>query len=302
MSDINSSRRNVLKTVGASAVGLTTVSTGVSSASHLDSLSVRIHNRKDVSDSTMDDIQDAVSGFLRQLYENSAIGGYVLKVDSKTLYDRYHGEEMCCNALDSYDKCDIELKDECDGDWFDEATNAVVHDPLMDEDVHLFATTGTNFASAYSPDNEEGEAWMDGPATCWVGTAGDYDSTPDEVGRIKNLAIQEIGHTLIDDDVIDDRDSYDDAGEAEHALGTLVRPSYWASYGPVTPMATYYEDDGVNPCGHHKGNAIREGECSSDINWNEEHTQEVTDCTIDAIRKTNDKHGFSTDNQVECED
>jgi hypothetical protein len=57
--------------------------------------------------------------------------------------------------------------------------------------------------------------------------------------------------------------------------------------GAATPMIVFYED-GKDECG--SKDLSGKGNCSDDGSWDESHVQEVTTCTIDAVRTTFEEH------------
>ena len=280
MPDKNITRRNVLKCAGAATAGLA-AATGTASAS--DDLVVRIHERENVFSWRLDQIKDALEVFMDDLVAWGAIDSYDLEIEDETLYDRYHGEYVDeCSGL----TCDISQDENCEIQWASEAAEGIRDDWDQDGNLHLFVTSESNFANpvgGYS-------VWEDGIGFAWVGTAGGYDDTNYPVGRYKNLAIQELGHVLINADHIDEPAGWDDA-DKEHALGMLYPANGFDEPGPVTPMATFYEEDGENPCSTMR-EAAGYGDCNADIEWNERHRQHVTTCTRRAIEETNDKDGF----------
>ena len=286
MSNQTFNRRSILKKTGGAAGGLaaagtaTAVGAGTAAASG-DDVTVTIYPRNTGpvpgTPSDVSNVHDAVDGFLTQLEDAGAIPGYQLDVSSDSLVDKY-GDEY-----------DLQPAGNCDGDWFNEAQNAIEEDSDEEDDVYLFVTKHSNFASATGND-----AWKpDVTGFGWVGTNGDYDVTGDDVGRYKNLAIQEICHEIIDETEIDL--DIDHEGHKEHSMGEIKASSFYSDSGPVTPGATFYEaDDANNPCHDFDdhGSAAHQGDCDSstlfydELEWDGTHVQEVSDCTVEAIKAT----------------
>lgn len=254
-------RRTALKKLGASAIAAGALGTGTASAGG--TLSIKIWpNRSSDQDEAENEIFDSLANFLDQLITAGAIDGYNLTVADATVQSL----SGVTNTIDS--NCGTDQ-------WFDDF-EATVTDSSYN--VHIAVTDRTNFASASSDDGWGSKA----PSHAFVGTAGGYDSTNQDTERYKNLAIQEVGHVIIDESFI----NAPNTSHKEHALGKVRDDN------KSTPMVTYYETNGdTNPC-YDPGTESENGECSSAWYWTGTHTRSVTDCTIQAVKDTNIAHGY----------
>jgi hypothetical protein len=271
-------RREALKTLGASAGAITALGAGTASASHNHNendgrLYVRIWPQKD-SDwyETKYEIHDVLVNFLDQ----TAVETWSVVYGSVTLKEEFGI---------TYDggNCDYDS-------WWSNFQNAVSD---RKGDVHLAVTDQTNFANAESTEawdqgqSDDGDAdYSDGePGYAFVGTAGGYPHTSEDTKRYKNLAIQEVGHAIINSEYCSA------SSHPEHALGEV------RSDGKSTPMVTFYEEntdgDGTdhNPC-YDLGESASDGDCNASYDWDGTHTHEITQCTKDAIRQTLNNDGY----------
>jgi len=262
MSDGNISRRNALKKIGATA-GAAALATGTAAAGGQLDVVVWPHTTSD-RDEVDNEIFDSLADFLTQLSDNNAIGDFSLGTRDETL-------ESKIDNLDSIDSnCDT-------SGWFYDFQQNVT----SGADVHVAVTDQSNFANA------SGECWGSHDyGHAFVGTAGGYGETIEDTFRYKNLAKQEVGHVIINEDHISG--SLD---HPEHALGTIT------DKGNSTPMLTFYEEntdgDGTdhNPC-YDLGEEATNGDCSSYVSWDHYHTNEITQCTIDAVKATYNNDGY----------
>jgi hypothetical protein len=262
MPDGNISRRNALKKLGTSAIAAGALTTGTVSAGG--TLSILVWpNRTSDRDEVDNEIFNSLADFLDQLYTGGALDGYSLTTKDTTL-------QSLSGINDTIDSnCDT-------SDWFGDFESTVTDDSY---NVHVAVTNRTNFASASSDDGWGSKA----PSHAFVGTAGGYDSTDEDTFRYKNLAKQEVGHVIIDESFLD----YPNTSHEEHALGKVRDDN------KSTPMVTYYETNGeTNPCADTLGTESENGDCSSAWYWDGTHTNEVTDCTIQAVKDTNEAHGY----------
>lgn len=287
------SRRKVLQSA-AVVGGLTVGGVGHVSATH-NTLKLTIVPRKlasgsdSVSYSELFDVDDAIGHFFSQIEGHDGIS---ISTDIDLEYDSLEEQYGNDYDFDHDGGC-------CDTTWFDNGKEAIKGDldSYGKTDAFLLVSSQTNYAGAssdfYDDGHNDGVAYEDGPGFAWVGTQGDYDNVDaTDADRYKNASIQETGHALIDHDVIDEGPS----GDKEHALGRL-RGSYPSTYrGPSTPMMTFYESSNSNPCHCAYGgdSPILSGDgpdrCSSNIGWDGYVDRDVTECTLDAIRATIDKH------------
>lgn len=258
----NINRRSALKRIGASAAGTTILGAGTAAAGGKLSILVWPERSSD-RDAVDNEIFDALAHFLLQLQDNDAIGDFSLVTKNETVKETFDI---------TYDES------ECDDiAWFRDFKQGV-EDGNFDEDVHVAVTDKTNFANAL------GECWgSNGPGAAYVGTAGGYSGTDEDTQRFKNLAKQEVGHVIINEDHIPNND---DLEHPEHALG-LVTDS-----GESTPMVTFYEETpDNNPCDDLGGESSN-GNCHSTNNWDGSHQKDVTQCAIDAVKATFEEDGY----------
>jgi hypothetical protein len=258
MQEVNVSRREALKKFGASAAAAGALSTGTVSAGG----TLEVHmwpQRSSDRDEVDNEIGDALTHFLDQLYTNNAIDGWSLTYDANNLKEEF-------GITYDGDNCDT-------GGWFYDFQQAVSNE---DGDVHIAVTDQTNFANA------SGECWgSNGPGYAFVGTAGGYSNTTEDVQRYKNLAKQEVGHVIINEDHI--------SGSLDHPEHALGKVRY---NGDSTPMVTFYEDSpDYNPCAD-LGEESSNGNCSSTYSWDGGHQKDVTQCAIDAVKATNQNDGY----------
>lgn len=255
-------RRDALKKIGASAAGTAVLGTGTAAAGG--KLSIFIWPQRDSDTDEVDnEVFDALAHFLLQLQDEGALSDLSLTAQNETLKSKYGI---------TYDdsKCDDDI-------WFSDFQQAIENDSF-DEDVHVAVTDQSNFANA------SGECWgANGPAFAWVGTEGGYPHTTNETQRYKNLAKQEVGHVIINEERIPNDDDLD---HPEHALGLVT------DTGDSTPMVTFYEETpDHNPC-YDLGGESSNGNCSSTNDWDGTHQRDVTQCAVDAVKATHDNDGY----------
>jgi hypothetical protein len=138
--------------------------------------------------------------------------------------------------------------------------------------VHLGVTDHTNYAEGEHVGKGD-TAWV-ATTKAFVGTAGGYDVNADDKERYKNLSVQEPLHNMISSEysAVNDMTNGD-----EHDLGKIT-----SSYGPSTPMLTFYERKDTHPNREH--DRSEQGECQTkDATWAETHTRTLTNCTEDAV-------------------
>lgn len=258
-------RRELMKNVGTSIAGITALGTGTASASHNHNendgrLYIRIWPQRNSDwDEAKNEIHDALVSFMNQ----TAVETWSVVYGDVTLK-----EEFGITYGDGGD-CDY-------GSWWNDFKNSVSD---RQGDVHIAVTDQTNFANAAPT-----EAWDGGePGYAFVGTRGGYSYTAEDTKRYMNLAIQEVGHAIINEDRIPNSENLD---HPEHALGKV------RSDGKSTPMVTFYETDpDTNPCAN-LGEESSNGECSSTYDWDKTHTHKVTSCTKEAVKKTLNYDGY----------
>lgn len=209
-------------------------------------------NKEQDEDEARNEVKNALVNLGDQLYNNGAI--------------TYWG----INLYEGFTNCDY-VWGEDDGDtYFDNFKNWVYENKGGLAGVHLGITHSTNFANAEYVG--KGETAFKACTTAFVGTSGNYWVTMNDKGRWMNLAIQEPCHNIV-------HDSYHNLTNGdEHDLGRITET------GDSTPMLTFYERDNTHPTRSHDRSG--KGECSGTDSWNETHTLDVTDCTIDAIDAT----------------
>ena len=255
-------RRNVLKKLGATTVGIG-LAAGSASATHSvggDDVKVYISfARPEDSSTANNEVYDALDGFLTRLENEGAIPGYDLSVAT------YAWSEISDDPGRSDDPCDP-------GPLYDNVSENDYYD------VRLYVTDEAMYAGA-----EHEHAWDDTAADAWVGTSGNYNVDTDDVtGRIKNASIQETAHTMIDTECIVDPYDSDHSGDQEHALGKIYSGS--PHYREASPMLVYYES---SEAGCRNNDLTGKGDCTSTADWKEgTHTQYLTDCPVTAIKKS----------------
>jgi hypothetical protein len=238
--------------------GAAALATGTAAAGGQLDVVVWPHTTSD-RDEVDNEIFDSLADLLTQLSDNNAIGDFSLGTRDETL-------ESKIDNLDSIDSnCDT-------GSWFYDFQQNVT----SGADVHVAVTDQSNFASA------SGECWGSNDyGHAFVGTAGGYDDTLEYTHRYKNLAKQEVGHVIINEDRIPSS-----ANHPEHALGE-VRPD-----NKSTPLVTFYEESpDNNPCAS-LGESASNGNCNDAYSWYGSHTNQITQCTIDAVKTTYDNDGY----------
>ncbi|ELZ27719.1 hypothetical protein C475_07355 [Halosimplex carlsbadense 2-9-1] len=259
-------------------------------------MDITVWNRRDVSPFDIWPIRQAVEEFLSYLDSNGVIDGYAARVPQQTLYERYHDKEYCDSGAGT-DECDIESNSEsspCDESWLMNAVEALktdkandpsggdqIGDNVLTADVHLFVTSTSDFANVVGTDKDR-HAYEHGPAFAYVGTEGGYGeyANDGDLERIKNAAIQEIGHALMNPILVPEIDGIANRHE-EHALGKI------RSDGSATPMMTFYEGDDTYPCGD-EANLAGKGECSKSRydSWDGTQSQQISDCTLEVMKQT----------------
>lgn len=269
-------RRNALKKIGGTVGAVSIMGTGVTSASDLLDIHIWKHKASD-DDEARYDIFNALVNFMDQLVANDAIGNYSISLEDRLLKDEigeYTGGQCPKGENEWWGKVQ---------DFFDpdDSDSDEINNQCKDGDVHIAVTDQTNQAGA------RGVAWDNScpPGMAFVGTKGDYGYTYEHKERYQNAAIQEVGHTLMDKSYIT-VDVGGTDGDDQHALGTITRK------GRSTPMVTFYEREGLNACRNPSPELASKGKCDNTYDWDNVHTKEVTQCTIDVIKKTHDEHGF----------
>lgn len=265
-------RRSLLKSIGTSTAGIG-ITTGLASGRSGRDVRVRIDPARD-SDTKLanNEIYDALDNFLGQLESNGAIPGYGLSTPDRPM------EDFVDDPGRSDDKCSP-------GGLYDNYVDWTEDHGYFDVALYV---TDESFYGGGEVGSSDG-VWTDPRSIVWVGTSGNYnvDINDDPKERMKNAAIQEVGHTLIDPSKIDSSDKYT-GGEwhdAEHALGR-IESKYGGYWNPATPMLVYYENSEAG-C---RDNDLSGKGCHAYNDWDKTHTQEVTGCTIDAVRDTFDAH------------
>lgn len=290
-------RRGVLKKIGAATAGISLASAQPVAAascyeddnvsSCYESLDIRVWPAADFSqfggrDDTPSayDCHYALDDVLTQLENANAIGSGSSLVSSTTIYDEFG----------------ISLTTDDNDCFFDDTDKGNIRDAIYsssyDEAVHVIVAEITNAANA-SPEPhtayiKDSTSPNEGTGFAWVGTEGPYPGTDEVTERYKNLAFQETGHVIID---------HDCTSAGDHALGEIVKDTYESGLdiwrGPVTPMATYYENtNDNNPCPDGtQEDAAHSGDCNSpNTYWDETHTRDISTCTIDAVKRTCNEH------------
>lgn len=262
MSKTTIDRRGALKRIGTSAFGASVLGSGTAAATH-EQLDIWIYpNEESDREKAKNEIWNALLHFLDQLLANDVMPAYGL-----------HVYENNTNRTED--------DSECDGSTYFNEFKQWIDDNRSDVDnVHIGVTDHTAFANA-AGHSKGNSAWNPStPGKAFVGTEGGYGSGINDKARYKNLAVQEVAHTLITHDYVTDMTEGD-----EHDLGKL------RSFQSSTPMLTFYED-GPNPCGD-IGDRSQKGTCKEDVTWDETHDLDVTQCTMDAIEETKNKESGS---------
>lgn len=176
-------------------------------------------------------------------------------------------------------------------DYFDDFKQFIDDDVGGGWGVHLGVTNQTKYAEAEHA-YVDYNAW--GYKTkAYVGIKGGYDVTNEDKERYQNLAIQETLHNMCiqniyhdsstgDEDLLEPR--YPDDHMAEHQLGWIS--SDYSTYADSSPMITYYEHGNAHPVDDNAPDLTGDGACSTSISWDENHTQQLTNCTEDAVDYT----------------
>lgn len=273
MSGDTTDRRTVLKTIGASTAGLT-LAAGSGAAGNSGNVDVLINPARQVDVSIANnEVYDAVDDFLTQLVDAGAIPGYDLSATSFPMSSLYGNLGRSPNK-----PCQP-------GALYDEYVNENGNDTSYD--VSLYVTDDSWYGGGEL--NPGDGVWNSTRQIVWVGTSGNYDGNPDSTTeRIKNAAIQEVGHAFIDDAEIDSADYYSGGQwhDAEHALGMIHDSTTSKPAGTATPMLVFYENSNT-ACGRSQ-DLSGDGGCSTSASWDGSHTQTVTSCTIDAVENSFD--------------
>lgn len=268
-------RRNVLKKIGATTIGTTLATGTVTGAVSGDDVKVYIDFARSSDESTAkNEVYNAIDGFLTRLENEGAIPGYELSIAAYPVEDFFSDPGRTsdeCNPSGLYDNYVDEYNDGDNDDYWD---------------LRVYVTDDAMYAGGEVGMSEG--VWEEESKIVWVGTSGNYGADTDDIsGRIKNASIQEPGHTLIDHTKIDY--NYDSLAwnHQEHALGQVYDDS--SRYGLASPMLVYYETSQAGGSCNSTG-LQGEGGCTGLTAWNSEHSQEVTSCTVDAVRDTMSAH------------
>ncbi len=293
MPEIN--RRQMLKHAGAATSGFALVGSaqGKATQDSLGGVLIKVWPQKESDHAKAEIVEDTLDDFISQLQSADAIGFSAVNKSTKSTFNDGDVTGVEFNDCGPTNESYLDFQ----GDCYD----IYEGDNYQNWDIHVLVSDETSFAGADTGgpflDFSNGMTSLDrqGLGFAHVGTAGNYPgakSNSDPVERMKNLSIQEVGHTLVDQRIVDDED---------HHLGQIRAPTYPGHgplEGPVTPMATFYENnESVSPggCGMAE-NAADQGECDSlggEVAWDGTHTQEITNCTIDAIRTTSQQTGYN---------
>lgn len=196
-------------------------------------------------------VKDALVNLCNQLYFNGVVTYWAI------------------NLYEGTTDCDYEYAEDDGSTYYNNFRDWVDTNQSGLNGIHLGVTHSTNFANAETV--SKGETAFNACTKAFVGTRQWYTETNEDKKRWMNLAIQEPCHNMI-------CDAYHDLTDGdEHDLGMITNS------GDSTPMLTFYERDDTHPTRSHD----RSGKgCTKYNRWEETHTHDVTDCTIDAIDKT----------------